>query len=398
MDKKIVLYPNTFFWKDSEKVLFYSSKNNEWLLYNLDEAISSLCEQWENMDNLYAARPAEWTKSILELSDLLGQKNLGITVDNKERFVSLLPVLSIKHSLSNFSGFLDSEETLPYFHYLTAFLGGKSDGKDYWKQVLYPMDSSERLDTGELIGIISKYNHDYLMMVDIVVSDINGGVRMGDEVRPLSDLADALFPFKEKINYFFLSSEAESNQELIENLLDKGFKVTYICLDEDPLTTGVFDSRVYYSLIVRSEDGYKRWESIFQDVKNIKYFYTPVADHNLEFFQRNVFLSQEDILSQKLTKKQIFAHQAINKFNFGRLYLLPDGTVRSLPDGPSLGEGSKPIYGPIIRELEENHAWRQTRRLMSPCKDCIYHDLCPSPSVYERILGVPGCTVWQAKD
>ena len=397
MNKKIVLFSSTFFWKDSNQVLFYSSDNSEWLLFNLDEDISNLCEQWSNMDNLYSAKPHKWTPAVLTLSSLLSSKKMGITLNADERFVSLLPALWIRNSVERVSesGYLESEEILPYFHYLTAFLGGSCDDNDYWKQMSYPINTSKRLDASNLVGIVSKYNNDYLRMVDIIVSDISGGVRMGNEIKTLSDLAELLLPFRNKVSFSILLTEAYSSYETVNVLLNKGFLVTFICLDKDLPASLEIDSRIRYCLIVRSEEEIKRWDSIFKDLKDVKYYYSPLADNNLAFFRKNVFLSQEDILSQKLTKKQIFAHQALNKFCFGRLYLMPDGTIRSIPDGPSLGESCNPIYGPIIKELEENYAWRQTRMLMEPCKNCLYRDLCPSPSVYEKILGCPGCTYWK---
>jgi hypothetical protein len=132
-----------------------------------------------------------------------------------------------------------------------------------------------------------------------------------------------------------------------------------------------------------------------QDTESVDYDFKPIAEDNLEFFRKNVFLSEEEILSQKLTKKDIFRHQALNVNQFGTLYVFPDGTIHSAADAPAIGTLEDPVHQTIVRELMENHAWRQTRRLMEPCKNCLYHDLCPSPSVYERVFGVPGCTYWQ---
>ena len=150
-----------------------------------------------------------------------------------------------------------------------------------------------------------------------------------------------------------------------------------------------------YQLLIRSVEDGDHWESLLQEAENVDYDFKPIADNNLDFFRDNVFLSEEEILSQKLTKKDIFRHQALNVNQFGTLCVFPDGTIHPAADAPAIGILEDPVHQTIVRELVENHAWRQTRRLMEPCKNCLYHDLCPSPSVYERIFGVPGCTYWQ---
>lgn len=389
MMKKIVLNSNTFVWKNHQSILFYNTDYHTYSIFPLDQDLDNLYEQWQDLENLYTAVPKEWTNSIVVLSQEIQEKNLGSVRDEKDRVFGIPPILKIKTAVEVVQAWDDdfyAENVLRYFHSLTVFLGGRGDNRDYWKQVPYPMTSNGTLDPQMISSLIIKYDNDYFQKANIIVSDI-----IPDTI---VQLAESLSDHKAKVHFHFLFSDKTANSDIIHYLTGKGYQVNMICLDEYPLFHGEPERSLKYCLIVRSGDSLVRWNDIVKEWKDINHSFLPVADNNIQFFKENVFLSEEEILSQELIKKQVFAHQAVNKFNFGKLFLLPDATIRSLPDGPIL-DSEMNIQRAIVKELTENHAWRQTRRLMEPCKNCIYHDLCPSPSVYERILGVPGCTYWK---
>ena len=65
---------------------------------------------------------------------------------------------------------------------------------------------------------------------------------------------------------------------------------------------------------------------------------------------------------------------------------MSDGRIYSDATAPSLGTIDDSIYDLIVRELQENYAWRKIRDSESR-KNCVYQWLCPSPSSYERIAG-----------
>ena len=107
---------------------------------------------------------------------------------------------------------------------------------------------------------------------------------------------------------------------------------------------------------------------------------------NMDFFESNVFISQEEILASALSKREIFKRQATNVNHFGKLTVLPDGTVYADVNQTSLGTIDDTVYSIVYKEFTEGKSWFRVRDF-APCKDCIYQWLCPSPSNYEIAIG-----------
>ena len=120
------------------------------------------------------------------------------------------------------------------------------------------------------------------------------------------------------------------------------------------------------------------------------YSFEPYYDGaNLAFFKENVFLSTEDILVNPLSMKEIFAHQCLNTFDFGKLAIMPNGDVYANTNFVSLGNiKTHTVHEIIYKELTDGHSWLRIRN-QAPCNDCIYQWLCPSPSDYEIVIGKP---------
>ena len=126
-----------------------------------------------------------------------------------------------------------------------------------------------------------------------------------------------------------------------------------------------------------------------------KYQLKPIyTGDNIDFFRDEVFLSREDILSEKLSIKDIFLNQAINIYDFGKLNILPNGDIYANIHFPALGNiKTHSIYDVVLKELEEGKSWLRIRN-QAPCNNCIFQWLCPSPSDYEITIGRPNlCNV-----
>lgn len=109
---------------------------------------------------------------------------------------------------------------------------------------------------------------------------------------------------------------------------------------------------------------------------------------NYAFFNHHVFLNESDLNEIKLSKAEIFAHQALNTNDFGKLTIMPDGKVYANPHFPVLGTIEDDIRELVYKELVNGTSWRRIRD-MKPCCDCVYQWLCPSPSDYELAIGKP---------
>jgi pseudo-rSAM protein len=109
--------------------------------------------------------------------------------------------------------------------------------------------------------------------------------------------------------------------------------------------------------------------------------------YNKFFFEKEIYLEKDDILSIEWTKKNIFSHQIMNINYFGKLILFHDGNVYSNLNGTFIGRISDSVKRLVYNEITNGIFWRKTRDTVKPCKHCLYKYLCPSPSNYELAIG-----------
>ncbi len=118
---------------------------------------------------------------------------------------------------------------------------------------------------------------------------------------------------------------------------------------------------------------------------------------NLEFFEKNVFLTREIILEAKPSLQDIFSRQAINGNNFGKLIVFPDGGIYSNVNFPALGNINRiSLYDAVYKEMLQGKGWRLSRRRVKPCSRCVFEALCPPLSNYELAIGRNNlCDIWR---
>ena len=75
--------------------------------------------------------------------------------------------------------------------------------------------------------------------------------------------------------------------------------------------------------------------------------------------------------------------------DFGKLHILPNGDIYANRHYPALGNTATHDFLTIIqKEIKEGCSWLRVRN-QEPCTNCLYRDLCPSPSDYELEIGCP---------
>jgi pseudo-rSAM protein len=389
--KKIYLFSSVFLWTTKESGLLYNVAQGSYLRFSLDNKyISRVCSQWQEIRNLYVARYDERCvdEEFICFTKAIDEKGLGKVAEENTPVVSIPPYLKIKHGISqNPAGgrALKSEPVLPCLAKVCFFLGGAKEHDELWP--LYPKIIAAKLNVDRVKTFLTRCDKSYLKRIDLVISEW--------DYQHIISFAEGLKDQKEIIRFLFTHPDPGFDNEIVDCLVADGYAVTQVCPPDAKCQKVSWVPGRGYQLLARSEEEVEHWEILLEGSEGVNYDFKPIADSNLEFFRKYIFLSEEEILSQKLTKKDIFRHQALNVNQFGTFFVFPDGTIHPAADAPAIGTLEDSVHQTIIRELEENHAWRQTRRLMEPCKDCLYHDLCPSPSVYEKVFGVPGCTYWK---
>jgi pseudo-rSAM protein len=139
-----------------------------------------------------------------------------------------------------------------------------------------------------------------------------------------------------------------------------------------------------------SDEDYRQTERILEQYQIEQYQLKPVyTGKNIAFFEENVFLTKEDILSTSMSIKDFFFKQNMNTNDFGKINILPNGDVYANLNHPVLGNITTQSIDEIVsRELEEGKSWLRVRDQV-PCNNCLYQWICPSPSDYEIIIDRP---------
>ncbi|MDR0364910.1 MAG: TIGR04150 pseudo-rSAM protein [Bacteroidales bacterium] len=143
-----------------------------------------------------------------------------------------------------------------------------------------------------------------------------------------------------------------------------------------------------YNFIIENMSHYESVNDIVNDFNISDYKILPLYNgENMRFFEENVFLGEEDILSGIIEMREIFCNQKLNSNFFGALIFLPDGTVNANMNQATIGKfPDESMLQLIYTELVRNTAWRKIRS-GDKCSKCIYRFLCPPVSNYEMVTG-----------
>lgn len=138
---------------------------------------------------------------------------------------------------------------------------------------------------------------------------------------------------------------------------------------------------------IENEIQYDFVSGIIEATNMTNYQITPIyTGENYLFFEKNIYLSKEDIFASPILHRIIFCNQKLNSNHFGKLYVLSDGEIKANINARTLGNIDKnSLLEVITKELNINTAWRIIRH-EPPCNDCLYKYLCPPPSNYETVI------------
>ena len=147
---------------------------------------------------------------------------------------------------------------------------------------------------------------------------------------------------------------------------------------------------VQWIFLITSENEYLKAEALCEQKGITSYQFKPIYNgENLSFFENFIFMNEQEVHNLQPTKREIYANQKINRNEFGRITVLPNGDIFANPNKRKLGNiKNDRMHDIIYKELNEGSSWLSIRK-EKPCCDCIYQWLCPSPSNYEWVIGKP---------
>ena len=385
MRQILTINPDTFLWADGRHGLLYDSGSFASYRFRLTPQISGLCSRLMNPDSLYSV-DIDMDSIDSGLRNFIGkvtEKSMGTLHDDsgQRHLISFPPLLNIQRSWERIKtrGYEAYNEILPYLTSLTFYTGGICPGKDWHRQVTYPVCSEEILAAGRILRFLADTGSPYITDIRIVLSSVK-------DYSDLHYLLDGLRTYGDAVT-LYIRAEETIGTETAAMLSGSGISV--VLLHAAPFTDFISQaSAARHIFLITSEKEYEealRWDGANGiETPDI----VPVFNgKNADFFRKNVFLTEREILGSRLERRSVFAHMAVNTGFFGSLTFMPDGNAYASPAyGEQIGDISDSVYDLITAELERNTAWRLTRDMSGRCRNCLYRYLCPSPSAYEKVM------------
>ena len=368
------------YWFTIEPYVFVGFHENKALLYNtLDgsilksdktEVIKLLCETFQK-DNCGV---------VLLTNERYNQKDINLFINQlRDKFMG--DIIDINLSKGK------PVQLFPYYNYLDKKVTLKSIYSSENKNILENLfeislhfDSSTK--TMQLISLIRSIPN---MAVFNLVGKIKDIIKHREllsslghlsankyifcsykDIVPIQLVLENTFAYKIVVRFPIDAKKWKNTKEILLNQHLSYEYVFEVSSDEDCLIT----------------------EELIEKHQIKKYKLTQIYNgNNIVFFEKNVFLCEEDILSSTISIKDFFIRQSMNIYDFCKITIMPNGDAYANVNQPMLGNiFSHSIYEIVQKEMDEGKSWFRIRD-QAPCNRCIYQWLCPSPSTFEIILG-----------
>ena len=395
MEKQwFTLNEDTFLWLKDDHGLAYNAENKKQSVFFLSDRIEKKCNQLLNIENLYTTEITEeelndkdinqWIQSLIDIN--AGYLTYNVAFENRP--VSLKPILKIQdkkahYELKHTEGIRG--EVLQNLHELTFYLNGSVHGSnDYFKQTICPLKDCLVLDSSKVLSFISNSRSPFLSNINLVGNLFS----YPDFERLINDISDYSV---QCIIYIMVQDILDNMQKIKEinrpdlirfnMLIDSSFEIQYLQDIALPFSITAF---------VYSENDFMHFSNMFEAFSAEQHtrFIPLYNKENLPFFESNIFVDKEELDTIELSKNEIFMRQALNTGDFGKLTIMPDGNVYANVNATALGTIDDSPYSIVYKEFMNGQSWLKVRD-QTPCDDCIYQWLCPSPSNYETLIGQP---------
>lgn len=391
-----------FLWKKESSVLVYNTLSGHGYTYNCTPLMSSFIDKLISPENLYCISIDEEflnEPSILEFVNSMQTKFCGTLFDREifpQKPIVVVPRVNISEDVertesSDIFGDNVLRNLTDIFIELTGQCNNSCpDCESIYKQTCWCHKSESTLSFRQLETIFDKIK--FLNVFELHL--------LGGNMFAHPDWNKLLSKFNEipcKKSFYVHYTSFLNTNECISKLLQVTNSVIKILIDfaninrekHDLDLLSIWDKRFEYIFLIRSTEEYEkacnRIENGNLNAKIIPFF----NSHNLSFFQENIYLNVEDILSTSWSKNEKFANQQLNTNDFGKIRIATNGYIYANPNYQPIGKWDDDYKKLIYNELRHGNSWRRTRDKQAICKECIYKYLCPSPSNYEIAIQKP---------
>lgn len=398
------LNPETFIWKNSDETLVFNSGKGNGFLIPLSQVLSSIIERLISPEQMYCSevRPVEMrdklTGAFIDKVVKTGSGGICERVEGNPKPVVMFPKLNIQRSVerqSKISGsYRDDKIMLDLFEMTICFNGIGDKKKRGWnRQFIYPPVTNESINSTILLkqlGAVSGSNG--LRSVNLLASDFSS-------IESIIEIVDSLSRLNATRTLWCRIADLKDQSAKVISRLCKGSFGLIIIVDPVANSEGSGRSiddvicdfpEATWRFIISRESDYEMAAGIIESLGSpVEAQFVPLfTGENLDFFIEHVFIQPADLLESGLTKREIFAHRAVNTFDFGKVSLMPDGRFYANLNHPPIGKLDESLKEVLYRELFSGKSWRRIRD-EKPCTECLYRWLCPSPSGYELVIGRP---------
>ncbi len=407
MKKKywLILDSYVFIWSNKDSVLIYNSLSGKSFALTITDQLSLVIDRLQVKENLYCIEISSNELVNIEIKgfikllrthfcgDLLDQ-----SISNKKPLV-YIPELNINEEIDRTENLVKSDavfgqEVVRNLSEITFYVTGECrvgchNCDKTNKQLEWCCNENNELEINSIKNFIRKNKKNAIQRLNFFGGDLFNYSYLDELLQYLNAFNVnqqfyshyTLLPTKASIWKYIQKDNCNLNL-LIDGSFNEGLLIDAI------ETTLKHEIRANFNFIVEDEDQYEYISDIIEKYELSSKIQPHYNGSNLKFFKDHIYLTEEDLKKPDLSKREVFAHQALNTNDFGKLTITPDGKVYANPKFPALGTIEDEIRELVYKEMDQGSSWRRTRD-MEPCSDCVYQWLCPSPSNYELAIGKP---------
>lgn len=374
-------------------VLLYNTVNKKHLIFNDNIEIAEIVEQLLDPSNGYVysiTMDQQKSPVIHKFIEQLRKKYMGDLYQpewSDSKPFNLTPEPIIK------KGEQKLEQQL---HEITFHLNTSADNnlklfKDAAKQFTFPIYSAGE-STELSIEVIQSVANQINTMPFATINFTGSNIFTASTLEKLSPIFQGT-SFRRKFHVPLF--QLEQDQKIL--LKKHDWLSLYITLPIDPekyeilrnlLQNKEVSNRIECYFIIQEGADVDMAIGLISDLSIAHTFFKPFFNgRNMQFFKDNVFISTEDLQASQPSQKQIFSRISMNENDYGKLIILPDGTVFANMNDDPLGNVTVDSIETLIQqEHSSGKSWLRRRTMVEPCNNCIFHFLCPPISNYEIYL------------
>lgn len=389
-DFVLTIDSNTFIWTHSGEGLVYNSSNFKSVSFKVHGVIEEICRLLDKPENLYSVTLSKTEVEIPYLKkwieDMLLIESAIFKPVDENVTVSLKPILKIQNNISKIVSNYNCSDITDCLQEVTFHLTGaniSNEELEYHKQFFYPTKVKEYLKYNELISFLK-----FIPQKKNVALNFVGDCDLYPEIKALCDLLDKR---NNSVTFYFRLEDIRRIWNNSHTMIDN-YNICLLCkVNEETkehlnfVQENTLNARIQF--LISSEKENSIIETI--DMADLNYDITPIAtSNNHDFFSQYIYLEKEDCSNIKMRKRSIFINQTLNGNFFGKLEILPDGSMWDNLNFQRIGFINENFSKLMFTVFNNKRAWFYNRR-QEPCINCLYQWLCPSPSNYELVLNKP---------